>query len=245
MSCIFTLLCFGQVIAQPKSQVRIFLIGDSTMADKPGTPDENPERGWGQLLAEYCKEGVRVNNHAVNGRSSKSFITEGRWQVVLDSLSEGDYVFIQFGHNDQKYKDPTRFTNPWSTYRANLEKFVNEARMKNARPVLFSSIVRRHFNEYGTLIDTHGAYPAVVRMLAYELGVRFVDMQLITEQFISGLGPELSKEIYLWITSGEYVNLPDGKVDDTHLSLKGARAYAELVVNYIKQNEWPLAELFN
>ena len=98
----------------------LYLIGDSTMSDKKN-PESNPEHGWGQVLPELLTETIKVSNHAVNGRSSKSFITEGRWEAVLKTLKAGDFVFIQFGHNDQKYKDSTRYTNPFTQYRYNLE----------------------------------------------------------------------------------------------------------------------------
>ena len=225
---------------QKTPEISIFLIGDSTMADKPGTPEENPERGWGQLLPVFFNEEVTIHNHAVNGRSSKSFIDEGRWETVLKDLKSGDYVFIQFGHNDQKYKDPSRYTNPWTSYRRNLEKYVNETRAKGAFPIILSSIVRRKFNEHGTLVDTHGTYPFVARTVAEERNVPFIDMQLLTEDYVNNIGIEKSKEIYLWVPPGEYEKMPGGKQDDTHLSLQGATAYARLVVEEIKRLKLPL-----
>lgn len=220
---------------------RVFLIGDSTMSDKPGTPAENPERGWGQLLPTFFTAEVEFYNHAVNGRSTKSFIGEGRWEEVLNELRSGDYAIIQFGHNDQKEKDPSRYTNPWSTYRRNLEKFVLETRAKGGYPILCSSIVRRKFNEHGTLVDTHGAYPFVARAVATDLDVPFVDMQLLTEDLVNETGVEATKDIYLWIAPGAYESLPEGKQDDTHLSLKGATTYAGLFVEAITAMELPLA----
>ncbi len=148
-----------------KKQIRIYTIGDSTMADKI-KPDENPERGWCQLLPQFLNENVEVKNHAVNGRSTRSFIDEKKWDAVYHQLKKGDYVFIQFGHNDQKKNDPERYTNPTTAYRNNLIKFIKETREKGAIPVLFTSIVRRNFNEEGTLVDTHYMYPFVVRLLA-------------------------------------------------------------------------------
>ena len=219
----------------------IHLIGDSTMADKPGTPEENPERGWGQLLPQCFSDAVAVRNYAVNGRSSKSFRDEGRWDEVLENLAPGDYVFIQFGHNDQKLTDSTRYTNPWSGYRRNLERFVDETRARGGVPVLLSSIVRRNFNEHGTLVDTHGAYPFVALSVARERNVSFIDMQLLTEDYVIELGPEAAKAIYLWLEPGEYPRYPDGKQDDTHLSPAGARAYAGLVAEAIREMELPLA----
>lgn len=243
---LFSLLFIGLICSAFKwptePDITIYLIGDSTMADKPGTPEENPERGWGQLLSVYFNDQVAVHNHAVNGRSSKSFRDEGRWEAILKELKSGDYVFIQFGHNDQKYKDPKRFTNPYTSYRRNLETYINETRAKGAYPVLLSSIVRRKFNEHGTLIDTHGAYPFVTRAVAESLDVPFIDMQLLTEDYVKDLGPEKSKEIYLWVEAGQYDKLPEGKEDDTHLNLKGARTFAGLVTAEIKKRNWPLAE---
>ena len=126
-----------------KPVITIFMIGDSTMANKSLTGG-NPERGWGQMLPGYLSEEIRVDNHAVNGRSSKSFIDEGRWEKVISQVKKGDYVFIQFGHNDEK-SDPKRYTAPGSTFDENLKRFVNETRAKGGIPVLFNSIVRRNF----------------------------------------------------------------------------------------------------
>lgn len=223
-------------------QLTIHLIGDSTMADKPGTPDENPERGWGQLLHTFFTDEIAVRNYAVNGRSSKSFIDEGRWDEVMNQLRAGDYVFMQFGHNDQKHADPKRYTNPWTSYRRNLEKFIQDSRSKGAIPVVLSSIVRRKFNEAGTLIDTHGVYPFVAREAAENLEAIFIDMQLMTEELVMDLGVEKSKEIYLWVPAGKYDKFPDGREDNTHLTLHGATTYAGLVATAIeKQQLLPLA----
>lgn len=213
----------------------IFLIGDSTMADKPN-PDVNPERGWGQMLSLFFDENVTIKNFAVNGRSTKSFIDEGRWSSVLSNIKKGDYVFIQFGHNDQKFQDPLRFTNPLTAYRANLVKFVNETRDKGGIPVLFSSIVRRNFNEFGVLIDTHGIYPLIVRQVADDLDVPFIDLQSKSENLVLSVGPEKSKEIYLWIEAGENSLYPEGKQDNTHFSVKGATEMAKLAIEGLKEN---------
>ena len=226
-----------------KPLVSIFSIGDSTMADKP-TEEGNPERGWCQALKTRVIEGVHFENHAVNGRSTKSFIDEGRWQVVVDKLQQGDWVLIQFGHNDQKNKSPERYTNPYSGYRYNLKKFVDESRAKGAFPILMSSIVRRNFNEWGTLEDTHGAYPMVARLLANELGVPFVDMQWITESKINELGIEASKQIHLVYEPGEHPFFPEGKTDNTHLSPYGADLYASLFITDLKKQNLPIAYLF-
>lgn len=234
------LLCICFMSLKVDKTITAFMIGDSTMATKKD-PGKNPEVGWGQVFHEFFNDEVAVQNHAVNGRSSKSFINEGRWQVVLDALQPGDYVFIQFGHNDQKIKDSTRYTNPCTGYRKNLEKFVNETRYKGANPVLLSSIVRRKFNEYGTLEDTHGVYPFIVRDVARDMDIPFIDLQLKTEDLVISLGPEKSKELYLWIKPGENDYVPDGKEDNTHLNYKGAKKVAGLAVEGIKELKLPLA----
>ncbi len=212
----------------------LYLIGDSTMANKPD-PTNNPERGWGQMLPELLGESLHVHNHAVNGRSSRSFIAEGRWQKVLDSVKPKDYIFIQFGHNDQKHQDSSRYTNPYTQYRYNLERFVKEARSKEAFPILFSSITRRNFNENGVLIDTHGAYPLVTRMVAKDLKVPFIDLQLLTEQMEISYGVEGSKKLHLHFAPGENPHRPNGVVDNTHLSVIGATLVAQLALDELEK----------
>ncbi|WP_313386250.1 rhamnogalacturonan acetylesterase [Chishuiella sp.] len=204
----------------------LFLVGDSTMADKKD-PDKNPEHGWGQILPTLMTNTISIQNHATNGRSSKSFRTEGRWDKVYKQLKKGDYVIIQFGHNDQKFEDPERFTNPATQYRANLERYVKETREKGATPILMTSIVRRNFLESGVLLDTHNLYPIVVRMVAKDLDVPFVDMQQETEEIVLSYGPEKSKELYLHFEPKENNYYPEGKHDDTHLSKLGATLTAE------------------
>lgn len=211
----------------------LFLIGDSTMANKEN-PDKNPEHGWGQVLPQFFTSGIDIRNHAVNGRSSKSFRTEGRWAAVERQLKKGDFVIIEFGHNDQKLKDSTKFTNPYTQYRANLERYVNETRTKGAIPILMTSIVRRNFNENGVLIDTHKEYPLVVRMVANDMKVPFVDMQLLTEQLEISFGPENSKKLHLHYKEREDPYYPKGKEDDTHLSRLGAEKVAGLAVKNLK-----------
>jgi len=214
--------------------VSIYTIGDSTMADKPN-PDENPERGWCQLLPEFLNDYATVYNHAVNGRSTRSFITEGRWDSVQKQLKKGDYVFIQFGHNDQKENSPKRYTNPHTAYRNNLIKFVKDARAKEAIPVLFTSIVRRNFNTYSTLVDTHGVYPLEARLVAQEQDVPLIDLQYLTEKLEESYGVEASKKLHLHYAPNEIPYYPEGKEDDTHLSVLGATEVAKLAANELRE----------
>ena len=210
------------------NKITVFTIGDSTMANKKA--EVAPETGWCQAFPVFVDQGVEIKNRAVNGRSTKSFITEGRWKSVLDSLREGDYVFIQFGHNDQKIQDSTRYAEPFTTYRKNLERFVCETREKGAIPILFTSIVRRKF-ENGFLVDTHGDYPVVVRQLAAEWKVPLVDLQLLTAGAVTALGDETSRNFYLWTPQTE--KFPQGRKDDTHLKLEGATLVAKLAAQQL------------
>jgi lysophospholipase L1-like esterase len=233
---VFSFTFYSFFILSPQ-KISVYTIGDSTMAGK--TNDVYPETGWCQVLQQYFTADVCVKNHAVNGRSTKSFIEEGRWQVVLDSLQPGDFVFIQFGHNDQKIKDTTRFTGPFGTYAENLEKFVTETRSKGAIPLLFTSIVRRKFGTDGKLTDTHGDYPVAVRNVAQKLNVPLIDLQKLTEEWVNSLGDEPSKQMFLWTEANE--KFPEGRKDDTHLSVTGANEVARLVINEIRRQNLPLS----
>ncbi len=239
VTIIFLMLLTAVCNAQ---KTTVYCIGDSTMADKEN-PTENPEHGWAQVLSQFFTDEVTVDNRAVNGRSSKSFITEKRWDSVYHALRPGDYVFIQFGHNDQKFEDSSRYTNPHTAYRHNLIRFVEETREKGGTPVLFSSIVRRNFNEQGTLIDTHGEYPLEARLVAQEMDVPFVDLQYLTEVLETSYGPDGSKKLHLHFKPGEHPYYPEGKEDDTHLSNQGAMAVSALVIDEIKSMGLPLAKM--
>ncbi len=214
------------------------MIGDSTMANKP--VEDNPERGWGMMLHEFFNSSVIIENHAVNGRSTRSFLYENRWQPIVDKLKKGDYVIIQFGHNDESKEKKERYTTP-DEYRHNLARFVNETKAARAHPILCTPIMRRRFDENGKFYDTHGVYPDVVRELADSLKVPLVDMHLKSEQLIKSMGAEGSKKLFLFIEPGEYASLPEGKEDNTHFSEFGARAMAQLFVDGITELKLPLA----
>lgn len=240
--------------------ITIFMIGDSTMANKP-IANGNPERGWGMVLQGFFKEGVRIDNHAVNGRSSKSFIDEGRWDVVKERINPGDYVLIQFGHNDEK-PDPKRHTVPGSTFDDNLRKFVRETREKGGVPVLMNAVVRRNFvapldgsaedealrdskfgqvvNEGDVLIDTHGDYRFAPKNVAQEMNVPFIDANRVTHDLEQKLGPEQSKRLHMWFLSGENPAVPDGRQDNTHYSIYGAHVVAGLLADAIVHEIPPL-----
>lgn len=232
--CLISATCFAQ-------KTTIYTIGDSTMANKKD-PDRNPEHGWAQVLQPFFKESFVIENKAVNGRSTKSFITEKRWDSIYKKLKKGDYVFIEFGHNDEKIEDSTRYTNPHTSYRYNLIRFVKETREMGATPILLSSIARRNFNEKGVLVPTHGDYPLETRLVAQEYKVPFIDLEHYTEVLERSYGPEKSKQLHLHFKAGENAYYNKDKDDDTHLSLKGATEIAQIVVNQIKVLQDPSLE---
>ena len=235
------MIIFIVCACQSPKPVTVFMIGDSTMANKP--VEDNPERGWGQLFQPYFKNNVTVANYAKNGRSSKSFIDEGLWQVVLDSLKAGDFVIIQFGHNDEKSNDSTRYTQPYTTYSANLTKFINETKARSALPILCTPVMRRRFDESGQFYDTHGEYPDAVRKLAIQLNVPLLDMHVKTEKMIVDHGIESSKKIFLFIGPGVYLSRPDGVEDNTHFSEYGATTVAGLAVECLREINHPLVKM--
>jgi pectinesterase len=221
--------------------VSIYLAGDSTAAQKLN--GRRPETGWGERLQEYFDmDRARVVNLARNGRSTRTFIEEGRWQEIVDALRPGDFVFIQFGHNDSSVEKIDRYTPP-ADYRRNLARFVAETRAKGANPVLLTPVMRRRFDENGAFFDAHGEYPGIVREVAAELAVPLIDMHRTSEQVIRAYGAEPSKALFLHIAPNTHPNYPQGLQDDTHFSPLGAELMAGLAVAGIRESVPQLAAL--
>ncbi|WP_371581162.1 rhamnogalacturonan acetylesterase [Streptomyces sp. NBC_01314] len=197
----------------------LFIAGDSTAAQKYA--DAAPETGWGMALPFFLRSGLKVSNHAVNGRSSKSFIDEGRLDVILGAIRPGDFLVIQFGHNDSKVADPTRYTEPWTTYQDYLRQYIDGARARGARPVLATSVERRKFDAAGNAVPTHGDYPAAAIALAAQEGVALLDIQALSIGLWQRLGVEETKKYFNWTATEQ---------DNTHFNPPGAIAVARLVV---------------
>lgn len=230
----------GQEIASVDSMApTIFLAGDSTMADKPD-PDY-PERGWGQLLKKLVLAPAKMENHARNGRSSKSFIDEGLWDQLISRVEPGDWVIIQFGHNDEKERKSSVYAAPRGAYRDNLLRFIRETRERGASPVLATSVARRAWDGENKLKPTHGDYPAVVREIAKQEKVPLLDMEIFTTELEQGFGLEGSKRLHLWVEPGVLEFKPDGLQDNTHYSVLGARRVAALAADEIHRLKLPLA----
>jgi lysophospholipase L1-like esterase len=226
---LFSMTAFAQT-----RPVTIFLAGDSTMAAKQ--PDKRPETGWGEMLQKHFDERkVQIENHAQNGRSTKSFIAEGRWQALVDKVQKDDVVFVQFGHNDESKDKGERYTPP-DDYKKNLVRFVDEVRAKGGVPVLLTPVMRRRFDKDGKFYDTHGQYPDLVRAVAREHEVPMIDMHKLSEGVIVKFGVEGSKKLFLQLQAGENPNYPQGVEDNTHFSPLGAEEIANLAVAGIRNN---------
>ncbi|MEU3741811.1 rhamnogalacturonan acetylesterase [Streptomyces sp. NPDC032198] len=197
----------------------LYIAGDSTAARKYA--DAAPETGWGMALPFFLHDRhLKVANHAMNGRSSKSFADEGRLAVILEAIGPGDLLLVQFAHNDEKSADPTRYTEPWSTYQDYLMRYVDGARSRGARPVLATAVERRKFDAGGTALPTHGEYPAAMRALAAAEGVPLLDVQAQSLALWQKLGVEETKAYFNWTATEQ---------DNTHFNPPGAIAVARLV----------------
>ena len=219
--------------SQADSRIAIYLAGDSTMA--PKLAERRPETGWGEMLQDFFDSTrVHVHNHARNGRSTRTFLSEGRWKAIVDSLKTGDYVFIQFGHNDASKDKTDRYTPP-ADYRANLLRFIDETRSKGATPVLMTPVMRRRFDKDGKVRDSHGEYPDIVRAVATERGVPMIDMHQKTAALLGLFGESASAALFLQLPPGENSNYPKGIQDNTHFSPFGARIVASIVLEGIRE----------
>jgi lysophospholipase L1-like esterase len=222
----------------PPKKTTVWLIGDSTMANKEIRAF--PETGWGMPFSNFFDSTIVVDNRAKNGRSTQSFINEKLWQPVVDNLGAGDYVLIQFGHNDEVPTKKTYTTE--EQFRSNLVRYVNETRAKKAFPVLITPVARRKFDSSGHIVGTHEVYAEIVRSVAGELKVPLIDLDKKSQALLQQFGPENSTLLYNHLQAGEHPNYPDGKADDTHFSELGARKMAEIVLQEIRNLKLPLAD---
>lgn len=225
-------------LQQPKKKIRIWLIGDSTMSVK--NVKAYPETGWGMPFVYFWDTTVTVENRAMNGRSTRTFLEENRWQPVVNELQQGDYVLIQFGHNDEV---PTKKSYvPEKDFKKNLEKYISDTKDKMAIPVLITPVARRKFDSTGFIQETHPVYAQLVRDVAKENNVYLVDLAEKSKQLFQQLGPEASVYLLNYLEPGVHPNYPNGKKDDTHFNELGARKIAELVLAEIRHLKLELAD---
>jgi lysophospholipase L1-like esterase/mannose-6-phosphate isomerase-like protein (cupin superfamily) len=224
MTMLRLLLSLSFLLAAPSALCaphRIFIAGDSTAAAYG--PERAPQAGWGQALQSYLDPAVwEVRNHAKGGRSTRSFIDEKRLDAIAAELQRGDVLLIQFGHNDAKFEDPTRYTDPATAYPQFLMRYVQLARDKGATPVLITPVARLLY-DFGSLLDTHGVYTQAVKALATREQVALIDLNDSSTRWIRGLGEHGAKPYFMFVPE-------QNKADGTHFSTAGANAVACLVV---------------
>lgn len=225
------LICLSAFMLPEKKKIKIFMAGDSTMSIKE--TKAYPETGWGMPFVYFWDSTVTVVNRAKNGRSTKTFISEGLWKSIYDEAGEGDYVIIQFGHNDESVEKKERYATP-DTFKMNLTKFITETRQKKAIPILFTPVSRRKFDKDGNAMPTHEVYSALVKEVAKEQNVLFIDLDEKSRQLYQQFGAENSKLLFLQVKPGEHPNYPDGKEDNTHFNELGARLIAQLVLKELR-----------
>lgn len=213
---------------------KIFWAGDSTVQTNDYTT--YPQTGIGQVFSILIKENYQVENHARNGRSTKSFIDEGRLQSIEERIDEGDFLFIQFGHNDEKQEDPSRYTEPFSSFIDNLEKFISAARDHRARPVLITPLERRCFVDEKHLgMGAHSDYAAAMKQTAKRQGVPLVDLCSMSREELKRAGEPDSRRWFMNFDKGQYKNYPEGLQDNTHLRYEGAVLFGSLIAYGLKE----------
>lgn len=216
-----------------RKKIKIFLAGDSTMSIKEIRA--YPETGWGMPFVHFWDTTVTIVNRAKNGRSTKTFILEGLWQSIMNEAAEGDYVLIQFGHNDESVEKKERYTTP-DSFKMNLTRFVNETRNKKAIPVLISPVSRRKFDKDGLALETHKTYTPLVKEVADQTQTVFIDLDGKSRALYQRFGPEPSRWLFLQLQPGEHPNYPIGREDNTHFNELGARLIAQLVLAEIREH---------
>lgn len=219
--------------------VTLYMIGDSTMSVYAS--DRYPRMGWGQPLGDlFDAKCATVADKALSGRSSKSFFDEGAWTPIKNALKPGDYVLIQFGHNDEKSEDATLYTEPQTTYKQFLTTYVNDTKAKQANPILLTSINRNGWSG-STVTNSHGLYPAAVRELAASLSVPLIDLTALTKTYFERIGQAETAKLFLILAAGQSPNYPAGVTDNTHLQEAGARAIGKLAMADAYAQKLPFA----
>jgi lysophospholipase L1-like esterase len=225
----------------PKKKIKVYLIGDSTMCTYEA--NRAPLTGWGMPFVTFFDSSVTIDNRAKGGRSTRTFLEENRWKPIADSLQEGDYVLMQFGHNDEA-KEPqyaARYT-PVPDYKINLIKFINETKAKKAIPVLITPVTRMRFDKEGKIQETHVEYTAACYEVAKQYNVALIDLDKKSRELLQQFGVDNAKLLFMQLAPGEHPNYPEGQKDNTHFNEFGARKIAELVLAGIRELNLELAD---
>lgn len=214
---------------------RLFLLGDSTCAEKEASA--RPETGWGEMFSDYLADGWALENYAKNGRSTLMILLEGIFYDVFWAAEEGDYVIIQFGHNENK-PEVFRYSDPDGSFVVNLRFMLDNLMKKGVHPVLASPISRRRFSG-GHAVNTHIGYPEAMERVAGEYGIPFAEMTQRTLAILEETGDLESRKWFMNFPGGIYENYPDGKCDDTHLRPEGAAWIAGLMYDALSPYKLP------
>lgn len=220
--------------------IKIHWVGDSTVAYNGITT--HPQTGIGQVFHMHCKDEYEVMNYAKNGESSKSFYEKGLFEPAIKNMEEGDFLFIQFGHNDEK-PDEERHTNPASSFRSYLMKYVDAAKAKKVHPVFITSLSRRLFTEDGKIEDSHGDYPGAMIALAKDKGVPYIDLCESSKQLLERTGDVKSQKWFMYFPAGTYSNYTEDLFDNTHLRHEGAIVMAGLVADGLRSLQGVYSEI--
>lgn len=220
--------------------MRLVMMGDSIM--QTNNSDTYPQIGWGQVISNYFKEEVEVYNFAKNGCSTKSFYDLGYFDKALAMVNKETYVIIEFGHNDEKIKDPLRYTVAFGSYQEYLKMFCDKVKENGGIPILLTSVYRRHFTNGVLDENVHLDYPLAMINLAKQENIYCIDMCRKTYCLLKELGDEKSKELFMNFDKGIYDNYPDGKTDNSHLRYLGASKVCELFIEELKKDNHPLVE---
>lgn len=221
---------------------KIFYAGDSISAHNDIT--KYPQAGLPQGLELYIHKDIKIFNHAMNGRSTKSFIDEGRLAAIEKEIESGDFLFLQFGHNDEKKHDPARYTEPFGSFKENLKKYIETARKAGATPVLITPLERRCFADAWTLgPGEHVDYVAGMKEVAAEEGVALIDLYTKSRKLMEEAGAVETTKWFMHLEKGKYASCPEGKVDDSHLKLEGAVVFAGLIAEGLQELGGMYAEL--
>ncbi len=221
-------------IEKTNNAVTVFLAGNSTVVDQ----DDDPWASWGQMFPRFLKKGIAVSNHAESGLSLGSFLSSDRLKKVLSMAKPGDYLFIEFGHNDQKEKGPD--DGAYKSYTGRMKLFVREFRSKGGIPVIVSPANRRSFDESGKITNSLGDYPDAARKVAYELGVPFINLNAMTKTLYESLGDEKSKKLFVIYPANSFPWEPKELNDNTHFNSYGAYQLTKCIIQGIRENKLPL-----
>lgn len=223
-------------ISKADDAITVYIAGDSTVTDQA----KEPWAAWGQMLPRFFKQGVAIANHAESGESLKSFMGEHRLEKVLETIKAGDYLFIQFAHNDQK--PGSSHVDPFTTYRDTLKLYIDEARKRKAIPVLVTSMHRRNFDADGKIVNTLGDYPEAMRLLAKDENVPLIDLNAMSKTLFEAMGPDGTLKAFVHYPAGTFPGQEAELKDNTHFNAYGAYELAKCVVEGIKENKLGLTK---